>query len=203
VKRAGFDFSFWRVGSTRCGLCQGDFTVEMRLLFGAEFEGHAAGGSDALEHREGVRGVLGILQPGNHGLRRAQFPGRAAEAFRLRPRVLTCSAPDPSQSALVADPFSRARLGNMEVTLHIPDEIVKRLSAASGDISRRVLESVALEGYRDQTLTLYQLSEMLGLSRVETEDFLGRHRIPLAVIDEGDLDREAALFDAASRRNAR
>ena len=91
----------------------------------------------------------------------------------------------------------------MEVTLHIPDDIAKRLSAAGGDVSRRALEAVALEGYREQTLTLYQVSEMLGLSRVETEDFLGQHHVPLAVIQETDLDREAALFEEASRRRTR
>jgi predicted HTH domain antitoxin len=78
----------------------------------------------------------------------------------------------------------------MEITLRIPDDIAKRLSAAGGDVSRRALEALAIEGYRDQTLTLYQISEMLGLSRVETEDFLGRHQVPLAVIDEAALDRE-------------
>lgn len=89
----------------------------------------------------------------------------------------------------------------MEVTIHIPDDVGRRLSAAGGDLSRRALEALALEGYRDQTLTLYQLSEMLGLSRVETEDFLGQHRVPLSVIEELDLDREAAVFEAASRRH--
>ena len=98
---------------------------------------------------------------------------------------------------------SRVKLADMEVTLHIPDEIAKRLAAAGGDVSRRALEAVALEGYRDQTLTLYQVSEMLGLSRIETEDFLGRHQVPLAAIGEADLDREAALFEAASRRDPR
>jgi predicted HTH domain antitoxin len=91
----------------------------------------------------------------------------------------------------------------MEVTLRIPDEIAKRLSATGGDVSRRALEALALEGYREQTLTLLQISEMLGLSRVETEDFLGRHHVPLAVIEEADLDREAAVFEAASRRKPR
>jgi predicted HTH domain antitoxin len=91
----------------------------------------------------------------------------------------------------------------MEVTLYIPDEIAKQLSATGAEMSRRALEAIALEGYRQQALTLYQVSEMLGLSRVETEDFLGRHRVPLALIDETDLNREAALFDAASRRNPR
>lgn len=95
------------------------------------------------------------------------------------------------------------KLKNMEVTLHIPDDVAKRLETAGGDVSRRVLEAFALEGYREQTLTLFHVSEMLGLSRVETEDFLGRHHIPLAVVDEADLDREAALFDAASRRSPR
>ena len=89
----------------------------------------------------------------------------------------------------------------MEVTLRIPDDVAERLLAAGGDVSRRALEALALEGYREQTLTLYQVSEMLGLSRVETEDFLGRHHVPLALMDESDLDREAALFEKASRRN--
>jgi predicted HTH domain antitoxin len=91
----------------------------------------------------------------------------------------------------------------MEVTLNIPDDVAKRLAASGGDVSRRALEAIALEGYREHALTLYQVSEMLGLSRVETEDFLGQHHIPLAVIDEAELDREAALFEAASHRNAR
>jgi predicted HTH domain antitoxin len=91
----------------------------------------------------------------------------------------------------------------MEVTLHIPDDIAKRLSAAGGDMSRRALAAITLDGYRDQTLTFYEVSEMLGLSRVQTEDLLGQHHVPLAVIDEADLDREAALFEAASPRKPR
>jgi hypothetical protein len=91
----------------------------------------------------------------------------------------------------------------MDLILHIPDDVARRLAAAGGDVSRRALEAPALEGYRDQTLTLYQISEMLGLSRIETEDFLGQHHVPIAVIEEADLDREAAIFEAASRRQSR
>lgn len=91
----------------------------------------------------------------------------------------------------------------MKVTLRIPDDVARRLSAKGGDVSRRALEALALEGYREQTLTLYQVSEMLGLSRIETEDFLGQHHVPLATVEEADLDREAALFEANSRRKPR
>jgi hypothetical protein len=51
----------------------------------------------------------------------------------------------------------------MEVTLHIPDDVAKRLAAGGGDLSRRALEAVALEGYREHTLTLYQVSDMLSV----------------------------------------
>lgn len=91
----------------------------------------------------------------------------------------------------------------MEVTLRTPDDVVKRLTADGGDVSRRALEALALEGYREHTLTLFQVSEMLGLSRVETEDFLGQHHVSLSTIGEADLDREAALFEAAARRRPR
>jgi predicted HTH domain antitoxin len=87
----------------------------------------------------------------------------------------------------------------MEIILRIPDGVAQRLSAAGGDVSRRALEALALEGYREQALSLYQVSEMLGFSRSETEDFLGRHNVPLANITEADLNREASLFDKASR----
>jgi hypothetical protein len=85
----------------------------------------------------------------------------------------------------------------MEVIFRIPDYVAQRL-AADGDVSRRALEALALQGYRNQALTLYQVSEMLGLSRVETEYFLGQHHVPLSVIAEADLDREAVLFEATS-----
>ena len=91
----------------------------------------------------------------------------------------------------------------MEVTLHIPDEIARQLAARGGDLSRHALEAIALEGYRNQALTLYQISELLGLTRIETEDFLGKNHVPLARIDDSDLNREASLFEAASRRKSR
>jgi predicted HTH domain antitoxin len=67
---------------------------------------------------------------------------------------------------------------------------------ATVPISRaKALEALALEGYRCGSLTLCQISRMLGLSRVQTEDFLGQHQIPLCDLSEADLEREAAVLD--------
>jgi hypothetical protein len=59
----------------------------------------------------------------------------------------------------------------VEVIRRIPDDVAECLAVAGGDVSRRALEALALEGYREQALTLYQASEMLGLSRVRPKIF--------------------------------
>jgi predicted HTH domain antitoxin len=91
----------------------------------------------------------------------------------------------------------------MEVILQIPDEVAKQLVPEGGDLSRRALEALAIDGYRKETLGLYQVSQMLGLTRIEAEDFLGHNQVPLANLTVADLDREAALYEAASRRHSR
>jgi len=90
----------------------------------------------------------------------------------------------------------------MEVTIHLPDDVAERLTAR-GEVSRRVLEALAAEGFREGALSLYQDSQMLGLSRVETEDFLGNHHVPHSPLSIEELDQEAAVFKAAMSRQSR
>ncbi|MGB2623414.1 MAG: UPF0175 family protein [Candidatus Acidiferrum sp.] len=88
----------------------------------------------------------------------------------------------------------------MEVTLHIPDDVARQLAPESGDLSRRALEVLAIDGFRKQIIGLYEISQMLGLTRIEAEDFLGRNQVPLADLTVEDLDREMAINEAAYRR---
>jgi predicted HTH domain antitoxin len=91
----------------------------------------------------------------------------------------------------------------MEVTVHIPDEVAQQMSSNGQDLSRSLLEAIAINGFRRRVLTLYQAGQILGLSRLETESFMGRNQVPLADITTDDLDREAALFEAAQQRRPR
>jgi predicted HTH domain antitoxin len=91
----------------------------------------------------------------------------------------------------------------MEVTLHIPDEVAKQLAPEGADLSRKVLEALAIDGYRKQTLSLYQIGQMLGLTRIEAEDFLACNQVPLADLTVADLDRDMAAVEAAFRRRNR
>ncbi len=82
----------------------------------------------------------------------------------------------------------------MVIELDLPDNIVRALAADNdGNLARRVLESLAIEGYREHKLTQKQVGELLGLSRIATEDFLGKH-VDLYDYDPSEIAREADLL---------
>jgi predicted HTH domain antitoxin len=61
----------------------------------------------------------------------------------------------------------------MKLILELPDEIEERLRAQWSNLPRHALEALAIEAYRSEILTAYQVQQMLGLaSRWETDEFL-------------------------------
>ncbi|HZV88679.1 MAG TPA: UPF0175 family protein [Candidatus Binatus sp.] len=82
----------------------------------------------------------------------------------------------------------------MELTLHIPDDVARRLSAAGSDLSRRALEAFALEEHKAGRLTEAQLRQVLGFeTRDELDRFLKAHEVWLNFTRE-DLERERAAL---------
>jgi hypothetical protein len=61
------------------------------------------------------------------------------------------------------------------------------------DPYRYTLEALAVEGYREDKLTQRQVGELLGLTRIETEDFLAQH-LDLYDLDPLELDAQCALL---------
>ena len=80
----------------------------------------------------------------------------------------------------------------MELLLTLPDQIAEHFAGAA-DVSRSALEAIALEGFRSRRLTSFEVSELLGLSRIETQDFLGAHQVALDDYDADELADEAAF----------
>lgn len=78
----------------------------------------------------------------------------------------------------------------MIVSLDIPDEIAAQLTAPGQEISRAALEALALEAYRRDALSQAQVGHLLGLSRIQTEDFLAQH-MDVYDYEPADLKREA------------
>jgi predicted HTH domain antitoxin len=75
------------------------------------------------------------------------------------------------------------------IAVEVPADIAKHLELAWRDVSRGTLEALAVEGYRDGTLSREQVGRILGLSFGDTEAFLKVRQAYLAYDDE-DLEKD-------------
>jgi predicted HTH domain antitoxin len=87
----------------------------------------------------------------------------------------------------------------MQVTLELPDSIAHALSADAADLSRQAVEALAIESFREAKLTQKQVGELLGLSRIETENFLSKH-LDLYDYDPLKFRDELGLLENYSNR---
>jgi predicted HTH domain antitoxin len=60
------------------------------------------------------------------------------------------------------------------------------------------LEALAVEAYRSRTMTQFEVGKLLGLSRIQTEDFLARH-VDLYDYATAELEAEADLLHRLHR----
>jgi hypothetical protein len=80
----------------------------------------------------------------------------------------------------------------MNLTLEIPDDVAQRLSAVGGDLSRRALEALVAEEYRQGHLTKPDLRRLLSLETGDQIDgFLKAHDVWIDYTLQ-DLERERA-----------
>jgi predicted HTH domain antitoxin len=76
----------------------------------------------------------------------------------------------------------------MQITIEIPDNIADRLE--STNVSRRVLELIAADQYRQGRIGAAEVRRMLNLaSRWETYEFLKREKADLPYTEK-DLDQD-------------
>jgi hypothetical protein len=81
----------------------------------------------------------------------------------------------------------------MELTVHIPDELVSRMNASGGDLSRRALEALALEEFKSGRITKPELRRLLGFgTRYRLDGFLKSHAVyEDYTMEDFEQDREA------------
>jgi hypothetical protein len=79
---------------------------------------------------------------------------------------------------------------SMVLKIDLPDDVTRSLENRWGDLPRHVVETLAIEGYRDGALSHYQVQSMLGFrSRFEVDAFLREHQVPVAY-DVRDLEQD-------------
>lgn len=82
----------------------------------------------------------------------------------------------------------------MNVVVSLPDSVAKQFGSNEQDLEREVLESLALEGYRSERLTAFQVGEMLGLAMPnEVDGFLKKHGFFLEYTKEEITEQKRIL----------
>ena len=65
----------------------------------------------------------------------------------------------------------------MNISFDIPKDIEQELAASVADLNADARETYLVNLYREDRITHHQLTEALGLSRIETDGVLKRHKI--------------------------
>ena len=81
----------------------------------------------------------------------------------------------------------------MELTVQIPDDLARNMSASGGDLSRRALEALALEEFKSGHITKPELRRLLGFgTRYRRDGFLKAHDVyEDYTMEDFDRDRDA------------
>jgi len=81
----------------------------------------------------------------------------------------------------------------MELTVQIPDDLARNMSASGGDLSRRALEALALEEFKSGHITKPELRRLLGFgTRYRLDGFLKSHGVyEDYTMEDFDRDRDA------------
>jgi predicted HTH domain antitoxin len=81
----------------------------------------------------------------------------------------------------------------MSVTISLPDEI---LSGDTRNLPRKILEQVALDGFKSGQLTTAQVCRILGFeTRMQVHEFLAAHGVPWVDYSVEDAARERELLN--------
>lgn len=90
----------------------------------------------------------------------------------------------------------------MQLTLELPEDVLKVLTNRCEDLPRYALEALAADGYRSGVLTESQIRRMLGYeSRLQVHSLLKEHGVPYRyavtdVSDDLDAHRELGILPA-------
>jgi hypothetical protein len=87
----------------------------------------------------------------------------------------------------------------MTISFEIPGDIERELSTSESDLSGEAREVFLVELYRQDRISHQQLTEALGVSRLEADAVLKRHKVSSGVTAE-EVRAQAAALQAARAR---
>lgn len=87
----------------------------------------------------------------------------------------------------------------MKITVDLPDKLTEKVGKQWGDLSKKVVDSLALEAYKSKIISTAELGEILNLSRLEIHSFLQKSGVYLNYEAE-DLAEDLVTIDELRSR---
>jgi hypothetical protein len=88
----------------------------------------------------------------------------------------------------------------MKITIEVPEDIGKQLQQNWGNLPQKILEVLAIEGYRNKIMTSLEIQQLLKLPSVrEAEDFLKESQIAADYLEKDllqDTEINSSLLHA-------
>jgi len=85
----------------------------------------------------------------------------------------------------------------LTIKLDLPRDIEERLRAEGVNVDAQVKEAFAVELFRRGKLTHYELSQLLGLDRFQTDTYLKQHQIFEGSLGWEDLETDHGTIEGA------
>lgn len=83
----------------------------------------------------------------------------------------------------------------MTVSFQLPDELERKLRAQSSDLESEAKAAYGLELFRCGKITHYELSQILGIDRIETDALLKKHNIYEGSLTRDDLEADRQTLE--------
>jgi len=83
----------------------------------------------------------------------------------------------------------------MAVTIQLSVDLEQRLRAEFADLDNEAKETLALDLFRRERISHFELSKVLGLGRFQTDAFLKRHNVLEGSLTMQDLDEQSQTLD--------
>lgn len=83
----------------------------------------------------------------------------------------------------------------LNVTLHLPADLEERLRREVPNLDAEITAAYALELFRRGRISHYELSQVLGLDRFETDAYLKRHKVFEGSLTMADLEADRQTLE--------
>ena len=83
----------------------------------------------------------------------------------------------------------------MAVTFQFPPDVEKRLRSQSADLDAEARDISALELFRRGKLSHFELSQVLGLDRIQTDAYLKQHNIFEGSLTVKEMEEQSRALD--------